>query len=233
MELERWEWIENRLTELGAPDDLPRAWLQLTRGDGDWFRWTLWLGAERRTSRLSRIGWRWPKNYGEYRVDMLGVIRRVPTWPVAWPAWTIKVDGRPIQDGDEALEPYLQMAYRDTEPLVLAELRWYPEKGISESAIRGADQEGVTREDVNHAWRALRFLCQLPINAGGRPKGTGQYTSKEDAERAIRSAVKELRERGEKPTQHNVARYLNYAGDRAVRNLVRDWELDWNELRKG
>jgi hypothetical protein len=233
MELERWEWVESKLTELGAPDDLPRVLLTLDRTKGDRTLWRVWSGPESQTSGLAHPSWRWPKSYGEYLVRALGVVRPLESCPVDGSCFLLRQDGYTVPAGADAIEIYLQMAYRDKEPVVSGELQWYPEKGVSMSAIRGADQEAVTLEDVNHAWRALRFLCQLPLNVGGRPKGTGTYTSKEDAERAIRTAVKELGDLGIKPTQHDVARHLIYSNERALRHVLKRWGLDWNELRKG
>jgi hypothetical protein len=94
--------------------------------------------------------------------------------------------------------------------------------------------------------KGLRHLAVTETAAGiklrkrsGRPKGSGRhFSTKSEFLAALQSAIQSLRQQGRPVTQETVASYLSQQegnptfDDRQLRRWIRDFDVDWQEVKK-
>jgi hypothetical protein len=105
------------------------------------------------------------------------------------------------------------------------EYLWLGEYAYS---LRGRDGTSLTRlvEDGSTWWRDFSLE-----KIQGRPRGSGTWESASHLELALIDAGSELRSRGTKDTQEAVAELLQ-TDDRGLRRWIKDFGLDWREVKK-
>jgi len=105
----------------------------------------------------------------------------------------------------------------------------------SAGSLRGtADRVVSSKDAVGSMKHLLRRLFPRVRRRGikaGRPVGSGRWSSREELEQAVQTAIEALEERGRKPTQENVARIL-FADPRTLRRWLAEHDLDWATLRR-
>jgi hypothetical protein len=83
-------------------------------------------------------------------------------------------------------------------------------------------------EEMQQAKRWWNQFVGFPLGRG-RPLNTGTWSSRDEFEQAVKTAVTNLRERGMKVTQEAAAESF-LCDDRQIRRWVRQYGLSWEDL---
>jgi hypothetical protein len=137
------------------------------------------------------------------------------SWPVIPEEW--------LQRGRDFFESQLEHEIAGAVELLLIK------------SLLFASGDPVAAEDFERINRLATSLMRkgLQIRGKGRPKDTGYFGSRAEFEERLKVAITALRSEGKKITQAAVAKLLGQHTSRQLRDWIKKFDLNWEEVKSG